>query len=140
MSRHANTAADRKLSGESDRVSYLSDWRMADSIGTAVALSVADYHDCSPTNLPLLSTVVDPDALDTALEKDWITRAGLDVTEPEPLPADHELTRHIPEKLVVTPHIASASIQTRDKMATMAAENVLAGLKGEDLPNSAHED
>jgi len=68
MSRHANTAADRKLSGESDRVSYLSDWRMADSIGTAVALSVADYHDCSPTNLPLLSTVVDPDALDTLLD------------------------------------------------------------------------
>jgi glyoxylate reductase len=84
--------------------------------------------------------VVDPDALDRALENDWIERAGLDVTEPEPLPADHELTRHIPEKLVVTPHIASASIQTRDKMATMAAENVLAGLAGEDLPNSAHED
>jgi len=84
--------------------------------------------------------VVDPDALDRALQNDWIERAGLDVTEPEPLPADHELTRHIPEKLVVTPHIASASIQTRDKMATMAAENVLAGLAGEDLPNSAHED
>jgi glyoxylate reductase len=84
--------------------------------------------------------VVDPDALDTALENDWIERAGLDVTEPEPLPADHDLTRHIPEKLVVTPHIASASIQTRDKMATMAAENVLAALRGEDLPNSAHED
>lgn len=84
--------------------------------------------------------VVDPDALDTALENDWITRAGLDVTEPEPLPADHDLTGHIPEKLVVTPHIASASIQTRDKMATMAADNVLAGLAGEALPNSAHED
>lgn len=84
--------------------------------------------------------VVDPDALDIALENDWIERAGLDVTEPEPLPADHELTRHVPEKLVVTPHIASASIQTRDKMATMAAENVLAGLEGRNLPNSAHED
>ncbi|MFB6153549.1 MAG: 2-hydroxyacid dehydrogenase [Halodesulfurarchaeum sp.] len=81
--------------------------------------------------------VVGPDALALALEKDWIERAGLDVTEPEPLPADHELTRHIPEKLVVTPHIASASIQTRDKMATMAAENVLAGLKKQNLPNSA---
>jgi glyoxylate reductase len=84
--------------------------------------------------------VVDPDALDTALAEDWITRAGLDVTEPEPLPADHDLTRHIPEKLVVTPHIASASIQTRNKMARMAAENLAAGLHGEDLPNSAHED
>ena len=84
--------------------------------------------------------VVDPDAMDTALENDWITRVGLDVTEPEPLPADHELTRHIPEKLVVTPHIASASIQTRNKMARMAAENLIAGLEGEPLPNSAHED
>jgi len=84
--------------------------------------------------------VIDPEALDTALENDWITRAGLDVTEPEPLPADHELTRHVPEKLVVTPHIASASIQTRNKMATMAADNLAAGLNGEALPNSAHED
>jgi glyoxylate reductase len=84
--------------------------------------------------------VIDPDALDTALENDWITRAGLDVTEPEPLPADHELTRHIPEKLVITPHIASASIQTRNEMARMAADNLAAGLRGETLPNSAIED
>ena len=84
--------------------------------------------------------VIDPDALDKALENDWITRAGLDVTEPEPLPADHELTEHIPEKLVVTPHIASASIQTRNKMARMAADNLIAGLSGEALPNSAHQD
>lgn len=84
--------------------------------------------------------VVDTEALDTALENDWIERAGLDVTDPEPLPADHEITRHIPEKLVVTPHTASASIQTRNKMSTMAAENTLAGLEGEALPNSALQD
>ncbi len=84
--------------------------------------------------------VVDTEALDKALENDWIERAGLDVTDPEPLPGDHEITRHVPEKLVVTPHIASASIQTRDKMATMAAKNLLAGLRGEELPNSAVED
>jgi Lactate dehydrogenase and related dehydrogenases len=81
--------------------------------------------------------VVDTEALDKALENDWIERAGLDVTDPEPLPGDHDITRHVPEKLVVTPHIASASIQTRDKMATMAAKNLLAGLRGEELPNSA---
>ena len=84
--------------------------------------------------------IVDTEALDTALEKNWIERAGLDVTEPEPLPADHEITRHCPEKLVVTPHIASASIGTRNQMATMAAENLLAGIAGENLPNSALED
>lgn len=84
--------------------------------------------------------VVDTEALDTALEEDWIERAGLDVTDPEPLPGDHEITRHVPEKLVVTPHTASASIGTRDKMATMAAKNLLAGLRGDELPNSAVED
>jgi len=84
--------------------------------------------------------VVDTEALDRALEEGWIERAGLDVTEPEPLPGDHAITRHVPEKLVVTPHIASASIETRDKMARMAAENLLAGLGGEELPNSAVED
>jgi len=81
--------------------------------------------------------VVDTEALDRALEEGWIERAGLDVTDPEPLPGDHEITRHVPEKLVVTPHIASASIETRDEMARMAAENLLAGLQGEELPNSA---
>jgi glyoxylate reductase len=84
--------------------------------------------------------VVDTEALDRALEEGWIERAGLDVTDPEPLPGDHEITRHVPEKLVVTPHIASASIQTRDEMARMAAENLLAGLGGEALPNSAISD
>lgn len=84
--------------------------------------------------------IVDTGALDTALEEGWIARAGLDVTDPEPLPADHDITRHCPEKLVVTPHIASASIGTRNKMATMAAENLLAGVAGQRLPNSALED
>ncbi|MEF8774857.1 MAG: NAD(P)-dependent oxidoreductase, partial [Halobacteriales archaeon] len=84
--------------------------------------------------------VIDAAALDAALEGGWIERAALDVTDPEPLPGDHELTRHVPEKLVVTPHIASASIETRNRMARMAAENLLAGLDGEALPNSAVED
>lgn len=81
--------------------------------------------------------VVDTAALDRALEEEWIARAGLDVTDPEPLPGNHQITRHVPDKLVVTPHIASASIQTRDRMATMAADNLLAGLVDVELPNSA---
>lgn len=84
--------------------------------------------------------IVDTAALDTALEEGWITRAGLDVTDPEPLPADHQITRHIPQSLVVTPHTASASIETRNKMATMSAENLLAGIAGDRLPNSALDD
>ena len=76
--------------------------------------------------------VVDPGALERALREGEIFAAGLDVTEPEPLPDDHPLVR-LPN-CVVVPHIASASRVTRDRMAQMAAENLLAGLRGERLP------
>lgn len=77
--------------------------------------------------------VVDPDALLGALESGSIAGAALDVTEPEPLPADHLLLSH--PNCLVTPHIASASVATRDKMAIIAAENLLAGLDGRTLPH-----
>ena len=76
--------------------------------------------------------VVDHGALDAALRHGTIFAAGLDVTEPEPLPVDHPLLR-LPN-CVVLPHIASASRTTRGKMAGMAAANLLAGLRGERLP------
>jgi lactate dehydrogenase-like 2-hydroxyacid dehydrogenase len=76
--------------------------------------------------------VVDPAALEAALRDGEIFAAGLDVTEPEPLPADHPLVQ-LPN-CVVLPHIASASRTTRGKMAAMAAANLLAGLRGERLP------
>ena len=76
--------------------------------------------------------VVDTEALADALETGEIFAAGLDVTDPEPLPADHRLVR-LPNCIVV-PHIASASRVTRGKMAAMAAANVLAGIRGERLP------
>ncbi|MFB6251054.1 MAG: 2-hydroxyacid dehydrogenase [Halobellus sp.] len=84
--------------------------------------------------------VVDSDALDTALEEGWIARAGLDVTDPEPLPGDHPLLRHAPERLVVTPHTGSASIGTRNRMAEMVAACTEAGIEGEPLPHSAVQD
>lgn len=76
--------------------------------------------------------VIDEAALVEALKNDEIAGAGLDVFENEP-----ELHPELPEldNTVLTPHIASASIATRTKMANMAAENLLAGLKGEDMPN-----
>ena len=76
--------------------------------------------------------VVDPAALEAALRDGQIFAAGLDVTEPEPLPADHPLVA-LPNCIVV-PHIASASRVTRDRMAEIAAANLLAGLRGERLP------
>lgn len=77
--------------------------------------------------------VVDPQALYEALQERRIAAAAIDVTEPEPISANSPLLSL--DNLIVTPHIASASIQSRDKMAEMAAANLLAGLRGERLPN-----
>lgn len=80
--------------------------------------------------------VVDTDALLRALSEGWIRAAALDVTDPEPLPPDHPLLSL--SNCIVVPHIASATISTRNRMARMAAENLLAGLRGERLPYCAN--
>ena len=77
--------------------------------------------------------VVQTAALVRALSEGWIAGAALDVTDPEPLPADHPLYR-LPNCLIV-PHIGSATHGTRKRMAGMACENLLAGLEGRRLPN-----
>ncbi len=77
--------------------------------------------------------VVDLDALYHALSEHRIFAAGLDVTEPEPLPMDHPLLTL--DNALIVPHIASASKTTRDKMSWMAAQNLIAGLKLTHLPN-----
>jgi glyoxylate reductase len=77
--------------------------------------------------------LVDQEALADALKSGKLGGAALDVSDPEPLPLDHLLLEL--ENLLITPHIASASRSTREKMSLMAAENVLAGLRGERLPN-----
>jgi lactate dehydrogenase-like 2-hydroxyacid dehydrogenase len=82
--------------------------------------------------------VVDQGALVEALRQGVIAYAGLDVTSPEPLPTDHPLLT-LPS-VTVLPHIGSASITTREKMATMAARNLLAGLRVERLPHCVNPD
>lgn len=77
--------------------------------------------------------IVDSEALYTALQEGQIAGAGLDVTDPEPIPADSPLLT-LPN-LVVCPHIASASVATRTQMAIMAAENLIAGLSGQRPPH-----
>jgi glyoxylate reductase len=76
--------------------------------------------------------VVDTEALAAALRDGTIWAAALDVTDPEPLPADHPLVTM--DNCLVVPHIASASRDTRGMMAAMAAANLLAGVRGERLP------
>ncbi|QYO62526.1 NAD(P)-dependent oxidoreductase [Leptolyngbya sp. 7M] len=91
----------------------------------------------SPRDAVLINTargsIVDPIALYRALSEGKIAAAAIDVTEPEPIPSDSPLLTL--ENLIITPHIASASRQTRTKMATMAIENLVAGLQGNRLPH-----
>jgi glyoxylate reductase len=76
--------------------------------------------------------VVDTDALTEALAARRIAAAALDVTEPEPLPRDHPLLRL--DNVIITPHLGSATEQTRRRMAEVSVENLLAGLAGRQLP------
>jgi len=73
--------------------------------------------------------VVDTAALTTALREERIYAAALDVTDPEPLPRDHPLLRL--NNVTITPHLGSATVQTRQQMAEMSVENLLQGLRGE---------
>jgi glyoxylate reductase len=78
--------------------------------------------------------IVDQEALAAALHAGTIGAAALDVTDPEPLPADHPLLRA--PNLVVVPHVGSATGATRSRMADMAVDNLLAALRGEAMPHA----
>ncbi len=75
--------------------------------------------------------VVDHDALLEALQNRQIAGAALDVTEPEPLPRDHPLL--VLDNVIIAPHLGSATRQTRRGMAQRTVDNLLAGLKGEEM-------
>ncbi|KAG6828097.1 hypothetical protein H0H92_009252 [Tricholoma furcatifolium] len=79
-------------------------------------------------------TLVDSDALATALREKWIWGAGLDVVEGEPnVSADHPLVKE--PRCIVIPHIGSSTFETRRGMATLAVQNMLAGVDGHpDMP------
>lgn len=78
--------------------------------------------------------LVEQGALYRALAERWIAAAALDVTDPEPIAPDDPLLAL--DNVVITPHIASASVATRSRMAALAAENLLAALRG-DVPKHA---
>lgn len=118
--------------------------RTADFISLHTPLTEQTYHLINEKTLAMMKptavlvntargAVVDPAALYKALKEGWIFAAALDVTEPEPLPMDDPLLTL--DNLILAPHIASASITARQKMALLAAENLLAGLRGERLPH-----
>ena len=114
----------------------------ADFVSLHVPLNSSTYYMIGKQELGLMKQtailvntargpIVDPQALYEALRQGDIAYAALDVTEPEPITKDDPLLT-LPNCLIM-PHIASASVKTRTKMAVMAAENLLAGLSGERL-------
>ena len=78
-------------------------------------------------------SVVDQRALYEALRSGKFASAAIDVTETEPIAMDDPLLTL--NNIIITPHIGSASVQTRTRMALMAADNLLAGLRGDPLPH-----
>ena len=78
--------------------------------------------------------VVDTAALTEALQEGHIYAAGLDVTDPEPLPRDHPLLSL--DNVTIAPHLGSATMQTRRKMAEISVENLLLGLEDQTLLHS----
>ncbi len=111
----------------------------ADFISLHVPLTPTTKHMINRESLKLMKrtavlintargAVVDEEALYEALQAGEIAGAGLDVTDPEPMETHNKLLSL--KQAVVVPHIASASFATRNRMAIMAAENMLAGLTG----------
>lgn len=80
--------------------------------------------------------IVDQKALYDALRNGTIAYAALDVTDPEPIPVTDSLLA-LPN-ITIVPHIGSASVRTRNRMAEIAANNLLAGLRGDPLPNQVN--
>lgn len=76
--------------------------------------------------------IVDTDALYNALVSGQIRGAGLDVTDPEPIPPDHPLMALA--NCTIVPHVGSATERTRIAMADLAADNLTTGLAGEPMP------
>jgi glyoxylate reductase len=116
----------------------------SDFVSIHTVLSQDTYHLMNDARLKMMKPsgilinssrgpVVDPEALYRALVSGVIAYAALDVTEPEPIHMGDPLLKL--DNIIIAPHIASASFQTRNKMASMAAANLIAGLKGERLPN-----
>jgi glyoxylate reductase len=114
----------------------------SDFVSLHVPLTRETHHYISQRELRMMKStailinvargpVVDSQALYTALKEGWIRAAALDVTDPEPIPADDPLLTL--DNLVITPHVGSASEGSRRAMCLLAARNLIAGLKGQRL-------
>lgn len=140
-----NPEMEEKLKAEYREIGDL--LKEADFVSLHTALTEATKHLINAERLGLMKLtaylintsrgpIIDEQALVKALKEKKIAGAGLDVFENEP-----ELSPGLAEldNVVLTPHIASATKETRDKMATMAANNIIAALDGQTPPNLVEE-
>ncbi len=120
---------------------------VADHVVVTAPLNADTYHLINEQSFRLMKPsatfvnvargpLVDADALVAALQTGAIASAALDVTDPEPLRADHPLAK-LPN-CIVTPHLGSASVRTRSAMADLAARNLLLAIRGERMEACAN--
>jgi glyoxylate reductase len=136
-SRRRNEAAERELGArflELEALLLVSDFVSLHcplTSGTKGLIGERQLRSMKPNSI-LINTsrgaVVSETDLIRALRENWIAGAALDVFETEPLPRDHPFTKL--ENVVLCPHLGSATVQTRDRMAVLAAENLLAAIEG----------
>jgi glyoxylate reductase len=138
---NANKELEEKIGAE--KVDLYTLLNKSDFISIHVPLLDSTYHIISEEEFKMMKKtailintsrgpIVDEQALAKALQNKWIFGAGLDVYEHEP-----EINKKLLklDNAILQPHSASATTETRTKMAIMAAENMLMGLKGETPTN-----
>lgn len=134
--------SEKKNSINAKRVSMEQLLRESDFISLHVPLTAETRHligknefELMKKNTVLINTargeIIDQDALINALKNNQIFAAGLDVTDPEPLPLESELFKL--KNALILPHIGSATYEARKAMSVLAAENIMAGLEGREL-------
>jgi glyoxylate reductase len=133
---HTDSASDRDVLGDLLRRSDFVSLHTPLTPRTHHLIDAAALEQMKPTAI-LINTarggVVDQAALRRALHEGVIGGAALDVTDPEPLPPDDPLLSA--PNLIAVPHIGSATRKTRQRMADLAVDNLLAGLAGQPMPH-----
>jgi len=136
-----NKEAEREVGGE--RLELLSLAAESDIVVVTASLSESTRHIVDKEFLARMKSssflvnvarggLVDQEALLASLQSGGLRGAGLDVSDPEPLPADHPLVQC--EAVTLLPHMGSATRQARHTMAQLGADNVLAFCQGKELP------
>lgn len=144
---HGGSNEDLARSVSAEAVDLETLLRRSDYVSIHVPLTEKTHHLIGAEQLALMKQtailinsargpIVDTDALVAALRDKTIAYAALDVTDPEPLPADHPLLSL--DNCIVAPHLGSATWDTRERMGAIAVENLLLGLRGERLLHCAN--